>query len=302
MEMRRLAAEKRTKNSTLKPCPSCGKTDHSRKTSSLCDNYVARRSDRTLFTRKSTIKSSMQSCFNNTILVQILQDTVKKCRNLCCVASLFMNYLKLHRLRDNQPIPVINQDFVYAVFCQIIDRGSTAEQWIKDMFQEFRPLLNQQLQPLLYRHTAMITTFAREYATNFANHISTNFERRTTDYFFVRFNDESDDWFLGGVSVASRRKFALYAYNKAATGEGNWPTIRGNPLEQALIDNFVSTIDLGPTPVTIQSLEAHGNQYLPWLYQVLQRLESRVIIQEPVPQDFASKSFVHRKLKEVSET
>ncbi|CAO3658601.1 unnamed protein product [Umbelopsis ramanniana] len=67
----------------------------------------------------------------------------------------------------------------------------------------------------------------------------------------AQFNDESDDWFLGGVSVASRRKFAAYAYNKAATGEGNWPTIRGNPLEQALIDNFVSTIDLGPTPVTI---------------------------------------------------
>ncbi|CAO3663551.1 unnamed protein product [Umbelopsis ramanniana] len=240
----------------------------------------------------------MQSCCDNTILVQILQDTVKKCRNLCCVASLFMNYLILHRLRGNQPIPAINQDFVYAVFCQLIDRGGTAPQWVKDRYQEFRPLLNQQLHELFYRPTAMITTFARGYATNFANHISTNFERRTTDYFFVRFNDESDDWFLAGVSVASRRKFAAYAYNKSATGEGNWPTIRDNPFGQDLIDNFVSTIDLGPTPVTIQSLEAHGNQYLPWLYQVLQRLESRVIIQELVPQDFASKSYIHRKLKE----
>ena len=41
----------------------------------------------------------------------------------------------------------------------------------------------------------MITTLVREYATNFVNHISTNFERRTTDYFFVRFNDESDGGF-----------------------------------------------------------------------------------------------------------
>jgi len=48
--------------------------------------------------------------------------------------------------------------------------------------------------------------------------------------------------------VASRRKFAKYAYNKAATGEGQRPTIRDNPSGQALIDNFVSTIDLGPTP------------------------------------------------------
>jgi hypothetical protein len=44
------------------------------------------------------------------------------------------------RLRDNQPIPAINQDFVYAVLCQIIDHGRTAEQCIKDMFQECRPL------------------------------------------------------------------------------------------------------------------------------------------------------------------
>ena len=250
-----------------------------------------------MYTRKSTVKSSMQSCCDNAILVQVLQDTVKKCRNLCCVASLFMNFLILHRLRDNQPIPAINQDFVYAVFCQLIDRGRTAPQWIKDGYQEFRPLLNQQLHQLIYRNIDMITTIARQYATNFTNHISTNFERRTTDFFFVRFNDESDDWFLGDVSVASRRRFAKYAYEKAATGEGQWPTIRNNPFEQALIDNFVSTVDLGPTPVTIQSLEAHGNQYLPWLYQVLQRLESRVIIQEPVPQDFASISFVHRKFE-----
>jgi hypothetical protein len=54
-------------------------------------------------------------------------------------------FLILHRLRDNQPIPAINQDFVYAVFCQLIDRGGTAPQWIKDGYQEFRPLVNQQL-------------------------------------------------------------------------------------------------------------------------------------------------------------
>jgi hypothetical protein len=103
-ERRRLAAGKRVNNPTMRPCPSCGKTDHSRKSSSLCDNFVVRNSDHASLTRKSTIKSSMQSCCDNVIFIQVLQDTVKKCRNFCCTASYFMNFLLLRRLRDNQPI------------------------------------------------------------------------------------------------------------------------------------------------------------------------------------------------------
>jgi hypothetical protein len=91
-ERRRLAAEKRANNPNAKPCPSCGKTGHFRKTSSLCENFVARNSDHASLTRKSTIKSSMQSCCDNIILTQVLQDTVKKCRNVCCIASYFMNF------------------------------------------------------------------------------------------------------------------------------------------------------------------------------------------------------------------
>jgi hypothetical protein len=94
---------------------------------------------------------------------------------------------------------------------------------------------------------------------------------------------------------------AKYAYDRAATGEGNWPVIHHNPFGQGYIDNFGAAIDLGPTPITTASLEAHGNEYLPWLFQVLQRLEARVFIQEPVPQRYASRAYVHRKLKEVSE-
>jgi hypothetical protein len=133
----------------------------------------------------------------------------------------------------------------------------------------------------------MITTMVRGYVANFRNHIFTNFEPRTTD--------------LGGVSVANRRRLAKYAYDRAATGEGNGPVIHDNPFGQDYIDNFAAAIDLGPTPVTTATLEAQGNLYLPWLYQVLQRLEARVFIQEPVPQRYASRAYVHRKLKDVSE-
>jgi hypothetical protein len=146
----------------------------------------------------------------------------------------------------------------------------------------------------------MITAIAREYVVNFRNHVTDNFERRTTDYFFVRFSDEPDEWFLGDISVANRRKIAKYAYEKASAGEGTWPNIRGNPIECSRIDNFVSTVDLAPTPVTPESLYAHPHEYLPWLFQVLRRLEARVTVQEPVPQAYASKGYIHRKLKDVS--
>jgi hypothetical protein len=53
--------------------------------------------------------------------------------------------------------------------------------------------------------------------------------------------------------------------------------------------------------VTTASLEAQGNEYLLWLFQVLQRLQARTLIQEPVPQRCASRAYVHRKLKEISE-
>jgi hypothetical protein len=125
----------------------------------------------------------------------------------------------------------------------------------------------------------MITAIAREYVVNFRNHVTDNFERRTTDYFFVRFSDEPDEWFLGDISVANRRKIAKYAYEKASAGEGTWPNIRGNPIECSRIDNFVSTVDLGPTPVTPESLYAHPHEYLPWLFQILRRLEARVTVQ-----------------------
>ena len=116
----------------------------------------------------------------------------------------------------------------------------------------------------------------------------------------MRFSDEPDEWFLGDISASNRRKIAKYAYEKASAGEGNWPNIRGNPIECSRIDNFVSTVDLGPTPVTPESLYAHPHEYLPWLFQVLRHLEARVTVQEPVPQAYASKGYIHRKLKDVS--
>src|ERR1700722_2115105 len=105
-EQRRQAALNRANNPNAKPCPSCSGTDHSRRTSALCPHYVPRRQPIQNTTdnpegqaappqlnRKSTIKSSLQSCCDNQPLVQVLQDTVKKCRTFGHVASLFFECL-----------------------------------------------------------------------------------------------------------------------------------------------------------------------------------------------------------------
>jgi hypothetical protein len=40
--------------------------------------------------------------------------------------------------------------------------------------------------------------------------------------------------------------------------------------------------------------------YLPFLYTVLTYMDNQVYILEPVPQDFATKGYVHRKLHAVN--
>jgi hypothetical protein len=191
-EQRRQAAEKRANNPNVAPCPSCSGTDHSRRTSTLCPHYVPRRQpiqnttdnpegqDAPIYlNRKSTIKSSLRSCCDNQPLIQVLQDTVKKCRTFGYVASLFMEFLIVRRLADNEPIPHIDQNFVYGVFCQLIDRGSSAPHWVKNLFRDFSSLVPVNVSQQFYRHTPMITTMAREYCHNLNTDIAMNFEKRT---------------------------------------------------------------------------------------------------------------------------
>lgn len=182
-EQRRLAIEKRASDPNAKPCPTCGKNDHSRNISSLCDGFVPSRRVETGFKRKSTIKSSLATCCDNQPLIQVLQQTVKTCRNLSYVGSLFLNFLLVRRLGDNEAVPHINQDFVYRAFCQLVGQGSTVDLWVRDLYRAFHPLVPEHLRQQFYTKTAMITAIAREYVVNFRNHVTDNFERRTTDYF-----------------------------------------------------------------------------------------------------------------------
>jgi hypothetical protein len=90
-----------------------------------------------------------------------------------------------------------------------------------------------------YRHTPMIITMAREYCTNLKTDIAMNFGKRSISYFFVRFNNEHEIWYLEAASVASRRKFANHTYQVAVTGEGTWPEFEDNPISQDTMDMFI---------------------------------------------------------------
>jgi hypothetical protein len=149
-------------------------------------------------------------------------------------------------------------------------------------------------------YASILASASLEYATNCRNHIVSNFEKRCIDYFFIRFNDEEDAWHLPNTKVSEKRALAQYAYKKAAGLDATGPQDPELADMTIFVEEFASTIYLGPTPVTDESLSANCHLYLPWLYTVLQRLEQRTSIREPQDQIFASKGYIHRKVTEVS--
>jgi hypothetical protein len=250
-------------------------------------------------TRTSVVKASLDKCCINDVLKRILQETVVKARNFTYIAALFMNYLVINRLANNLPFPPINQTFCYQVFCQLTQQGKNAPDWVKQSYAVFAPFIPQHIKDNYHIHTALISVYAKYYSTNAVNHLVKNFEKKSLDYFFCRFSDEHDDWFLANVQVKTRKKLAVYSYGKAAHIEVRWPAGLESIIRQSTIDGYAESVDLGPVPVDETTLSANAHAYLPWFYEVLKRIEKKVCIKEPKPQNYASRSYVSRELKQV---
>jgi hypothetical protein len=242
----------------------------------------------------------MEATCTNTLLRTIIQETVLKCRNIRYIASLFANFIALRRIHRGESLPTFDQSLFYNIFCQLVGKGQNAAQWIKDLFVEFRNLSPAASTIPFHPDTAMISEMGREYNVMARQHIVTNFEKRSVDYFFLRLNETSDSWHLENASVKERKVVAEYMYRRAASLQAEWPTLEDNSISRARIDFRALTVQLGPTPVTEESLSAHANLYVPWMTNVLEYMERRIIVQEPHPQDYASKQYIHRNLKEVS--
>jgi hypothetical protein len=153
-------------------------------------------------------------------------------------------------------------------------------------------------------YTPILSETAQEYAINCCNDVVANFEKRTVDYFFVRFNDENDAWFLADSNVQARKSLAKYAFRKAAglpVLEPQTPERQTPAATKRRVEQCAQSVNLGPMPINEAALSANPHLYMPWLYTALQRLEARPpSIQEPIAQNFASKGYIHRMLKEAS--
>jgi hypothetical protein len=224
-----------------------------------------------------------------------------KLEQLLTLARYSYNCWIVSRLQNNSPVPPLTQSFFYNVFGQLVNLGREAPNWVKDLYQAFSQVGNfGSIMQGICIGSATISNCALQYAANTVHHIASNFERKSTQYFFCRFSDSNDEWYQAEVSIKDRKKLAKYCYGKAARIDYHWPNELESEVLRSRVDSFALSINMGgPLPITDTSLSANAHEYLPWLYQVLQRLEQKVFIKEPVPQTFASRAYVRRKLQEV---
>lgn len=304
-EQKSLQQKKREEAGEPEPkCFSCGQEGHLRSSSKACPNYkrkLAAQFAAEGLTRKATIKTSLQNGCNNEILRKEIQQGVLKSRNLAHVGSLFTNFAVVNRINSGGSLPPLDHTFCYNMFCQLIGQGSHADQWVKDSHQDFRQLMPAALSSSFYADTKMITRIANDYQKNVSNHIASSFERNSINYFFLRLNNDTDTWYVADATVQERKSIAAYMYKRAASLECTWPEVENEHILESTFDERARSISLGPTPVTEASLYSQPHLYLPFMYQVMAYMDNQVHILEPVPQNFASKAYVHRQLKEVSQ-
>jgi hypothetical protein len=216
---------RRAQQADVKPCPVCQENTHSRSSSKLCKQYKPRKRLQTELKRSSTIKTGLMSACSNDILKQVLLDVARLCRNTSVVASLFVQYVLLDLLRYNQQLPVLDHNFLYQVFAQVIGRGATAPEWLKDKFRSFKEYLPTEVEQKFWRHTALITTMAKDYAKIISNYVVDIFETKTVNYIFIRLSQEGDEWYLPMLSVSNRKSLATFIYKTAASQDADWPVI-----------------------------------------------------------------------------
>ena len=144
----------------------------------------------------------------------------------------------------------------------------------------------------------MVTKIARQYRTDFANHIVHNFN---VLYKLLLFAPQQRGGHLvwANATVKEIKSLSEYLYKQAASLEAAWPDVESNEILRSTYDNRAASMELGPTPITEASLFASPHAFLPFLNTVLAYMDNQVHVLEPAPQNFASKGYLFRKLKEV---
>jgi hypothetical protein len=126
------ASERRIEGRALRTqrCATCGRTDHSRRSSKLCLDYQPRRAMLTPLKRTSVIKASLENSCGSADLIDQIRIVVLKHRTITYIGSLFAQFCIIERLADGQPCPILEHNFCYHLFAIVCGLRPRAEPWL----------------------------------------------------------------------------------------------------------------------------------------------------------------------------
>jgi hypothetical protein len=106
------------------------------------------------------------------------------------------------------------------------------------------------------------------------NHVVSNFSTKAQQLIFLTLGKAING---KGIEVSTKnlRRLAEFVYEKRAGMDREWPPSVTKPEGLVvLVDEIAEGIDLGPTPVTEETLFARPQAYMPFFYHVLKSLEA----------------------------
>ncbi|KAG0177896.1 hypothetical protein DFQ28_004066, partial [Apophysomyces sp. BC1034] len=115
-------------------------------------------------------------------------------------------------------------------------------------------------------------------------------------------SDKNDKAFWESSTVKDRKTMAEYVYNKAFGTDHQWPTaVEKNKNATDVASSLIHSLHMhvGEQAIDDSLLNAQPHLFLPWLYLVLERFETKIAITEPTPQKHVSLAYVHRKVADL---
>lgn len=223
-------------------CPSCKQTDHSRSTSKLCpyrkEKKVIRLKDDDYKVETFTIKSSLKNTCMDARIIKSINNLVEYTTKVIYVGSLFANYVILKRVDANEDVPIINQDFVYALFSTLSGNGNKAPKFISQYLEEFKKTcqIDEQVLESLKSigYATILSISAKQYETLIRNHVCENHERRSTRFFLETLSCKTSEFYCRALTVSQRKSLAHYIYGQRLKEKSRWPSSveRTNALDE----------------------------------------------------------------------
>ncbi|KAI8976743.1 hypothetical protein BDB01DRAFT_701386, partial [Pilobolus umbonatus] len=84
------------------------------------------------------IKSSLKATCTSAAFMKSIDQLVEYTTRVVYVGSLFANHIVLKRVSADENVPIIDQDFEYALFSNLSGNGSKAPKFISQYFEEFK--------------------------------------------------------------------------------------------------------------------------------------------------------------------